>query len=127
MGKDAPTLEEVAAFLEAAASCDPRDHALACLLALNGLAMQAVCAARVADLHDEEGARTLSVSLMGGPPTAVPLAPRTAAAIDAYLEGRTEGPLLLADDGSALQRHAAARIVRQVVHAAGLDYRLDRF
>lgn len=127
MGKDAPTLEEVAAFLEAAASCGPRDHALACLLALNGLEMQAVCAARVADLHDEAGRRTLSVSLTGGTPTAVPLAPRTAAAIDDHLEGRTEGPLLLADDGAALQRHAAAQIVRQIVHAAGLDYRLGRF
>jgi integrase/recombinase XerD len=127
MGKDAPTLEEVAAFLEAAASRGPRDHALACLLALNGLSMQAVCAAQVASLHEEKGTRTLSVSLTGGPPIPVPLAPRTATAIDDYLEDRTDGPLLLADDGSALQRFDAARIVRQIVHTAGLDHRLGRF
>ena len=47
MGKDAPTLEETAAFHEAAPAAGPRDHALACLLTLNGLEFAAICSATV--------------------------------------------------------------------------------
>jgi integrase len=128
MGKDSPQLVEVAAFLEAAEEASARDHALACLLALNGLSIQAVCGASVESLRQlADGTRTLAVSLTGGPPTPIPLAPRTAGAIDEHLAGRTQGPLLLDDAGTALQGHAAAAIVRRIVHAAGLDYRLGRF
>ncbi|HUR85488.1 MAG TPA: hypothetical protein VMY78_09095 [Solirubrobacteraceae bacterium] len=128
MGKNSPELVEVAAFLEAAEEAGARDHALACLLALNGLSIRAVCGASVDGLGQlADGTRTLAVSLTGGPPTPIPIAPRTAGAIDEHLDGRTKGPLLLNDDGMPLQGHAAAAIVRRIVHAAGLDYRLGRF
>jgi integrase len=124
VGKNSPTLEETAAFLEAAQRSGPRDHALACLLALNGLSMHAVCSAQVSSLGAAGDRRTLSVSLTGGSKTAIPLAPRTADAIDEQLDGRGDGPLLLADDGRPLAGHDAARIVRRIVHDAGLEYRL---
>jgi integrase/recombinase XerD len=128
MGKNAPELVEIAAFLEAAEEASARDHALACLLALNGLSIQAVCGATVAGLRRlADGTTTLAVSLTGGPPRSIPIAPRTAGAIQRHLDGRQEGPLLLDDDGGPLQAHAAAAIVRRIVHAAGLDYRLGRF
>ena len=128
MGKNAPELVEVAAFLEAAEQAGARDHTLACLLALNGLSVQAVCGATAAGLrHLADGTPTLAVSLTGGPPTPIPIAPRTAAAIDEYLDGREQGPLLLGDDGTPLRAPAAALIARRIVHAAGLDYRLGRF
>jgi hypothetical protein len=46
----------------------------------------------------------------------IPLAPRTARAIDE----RTSGPLFLAGDGRRLDRHGAARIVRRVTRCAGI-------
>jgi integrase len=128
MGKNAPELVEVAAFLEAAEQSGARDHALACLLALNGLSAQAACGATVEGLRRlADGTTTLAVSLTGGPPTPIPIAPRTAAAIDEHLDGRNAGPLLHADDGTPLQAPAAGLIVRRIVQAAGLDYRLGRF
>ena len=124
MGKNAPTLPETAAFLEAAQAAGPRDHALACLMALNGLPLEAVCAAEVADLRDDGSGMLLAVSLTGGPPVTVPLPPRTVHAIEDHLEDRDEGPLLLADDGSPLGLGAAHGIVRRLVRAAGLGHRL---
>lgn len=127
MGKNSPSLPEVAAFLEAAQSAGPREHALACLLALNGLPMHAVCRARVSDLVDDHGQRAwVSVSLTGGRPTPIPLDPRTARAIEEYLDGRCEGPLLLSEDETRpLDQREASTVVRRIVRAAGLAYRLD--
>ena len=49
----------------------------------------------------------------------IPLAPRTARAIDLAVDERTEGPLFLTVDGRRLDRHGAARIVRRVTRRAG--------
>jgi integrase/recombinase XerD len=58
------------------------------------------------------------------PPSAkvvtIPLAPRTARAIDLAVGERTEGPLFNAADGRRLDRHGAARIVRRVTCRAGI-------
>jgi hypothetical protein len=50
----------------------------------------------------------------------IPLAPRTARAIDLAIGERTEGPLFTAADGRRLDRHGAARIVRRVTRRAGI-------
>jgi integrase len=50
----------------------------------------------------------------------VPLAPRTARAIDLAVGERTEGPLFLAADGRRLDRHGAGRIVRRTARRAGI-------
>ncbi len=50
----------------------------------------------------------------------IPLAPRTARAIDLAIGERTEGPVFLADDGRRLDRHGAGRIVRKVAHRAAI-------
>lgn len=50
----------------------------------------------------------------------IPLAPRTARAIDLVIGERTEGPLFSTADGRRLDRHGAARIVRQVTRRAGI-------
>jgi hypothetical protein len=52
--------------------------------------------------------------------TAVPLAPRTARAIDLAIGERTEGPVFLAKDGRRLDRHGAGRVVRQIARRAGV-------
>jgi len=46
---------------------------------------------------------------MGGKVVTIPLAPRTARAIDLAVGERSEGPVFLAADGRRLDRHGAAR------------------
>jgi integrase/recombinase XerD len=100
VARDSQTLgldrEEAVRFLAAAQATSPRDHALACLLTLNGCGRQ------------------------GRQRTLVPLAPPTVRAIDAALGGRTQGPLLVSNSGGRLDRHDAARIVARLARRAGL-------
>ena len=50
----------------------------------------------------------------------IPLAPRTARAIDLAIGERTGGPMFLAADGRRLDRHGAGRIVRKTARRAGI-------
>ena len=49
----------------------------------------------------------------------IPLAPRTARAIDLAISERAGGPVFLATDGRRLDRHGAGRVVRKVARRAG--------
>ena len=60
------------------------------------------------------------VTRKGGKVVTVPLAPRTARAIDLAVGERSEGPVFLSADGRRLDRHGAGRIVRRVAHRAGI-------
>jgi site-specific recombinase XerD len=126
---DSPTLgldrEEARGFLAAAEVAGARDHALACLLLLNGLRVSEACAAAVADLGDERGHRVLRVLRKGGRREDVPLAPRTVQAIQAHLGERDSGRLLRANDGGELDRHDATRIIRRLATAAGIRKRVS--
>jgi len=51
----------------------------------------------------------------------IPLAPRTARAIDLAIGERVEGPIFLAVNGDRLDRHAAWRIVRRLARKAGIN------
>lgn len=129
VSKDSPTLgldrQEAAEFLDAAAT-DLLDHAVACLLMLNGLRVSEACGLDVQDLAVDQGHRVLTVRGKGGRVDVAPLAPRTAAALDAYLDGRQVGPLLLDRAGAdRLDRHDAARIVARVARAAGIRKRIS--
>ncbi len=50
----------------------------------------------------------------------IPLAPRTARAIDLAIGERTDGPVFLTGDGRRLDRHDAGRVVRKVARRAGI-------
>jgi integrase len=60
------------------------------------------------------------MTLSGGKVVTVPLAPRTARAIDLAIGERSEGPVFLAADGGRLDRHGAGRMVRRVARRAGI-------
>jgi site-specific recombinase XerD len=60
------------------------------------------------------------ITRKGGKVVTIPLAPRTARAIDLAVGDRSEGPVFLAADGRRLDRHGAARIVRRAAHRAGI-------
>ena len=82
--------------------------------------MSEATGADIEHLGLERGHRTLVITGKGGKVVTIPLAPRTARAIDLATGERSEGPLFLAGDGSRPDRHGAARIVRRVTRRAGI-------
>jgi integrase len=80
--------------------------------------------ADIGDLGLERGHRTLKIHRKGGKVVTVPLAPRTARALDLCVGERAAGPVFMAADGSRLDRHAAARVVRRLARRAGIPKRV---
>jgi integrase/recombinase XerD len=107
-------------MLVAAGLGPAQEHALISLLALNGLRVSEATGANLQALGTERGHRTLTITRKGGKVVTIPLAPRTARAIDLAIGERCEGPLFLLADGRPLDRHGAARIVRRVARRAGI-------
>jgi site-specific recombinase XerD len=93
---------ELGAMLVAAGLAGARDHALISLLALNGLRVSEAIGAKIEDLALERGHRTLTVLCKGGKTVVMPLAPRTARAIDLVVGERFEGTILYSNDGGSL-------------------------
>ena len=111
---------EMGALLVAAGLGPPCEHALISLLALNGLRVSEATGADIEQLGLERGHRTLTIIRKGGKVVTLPLAPRTARAIDLAVGERTDGPVFLAADGRRLDRHGAGRIVRRITRQAGI-------
>ena len=111
---------ELGALLVAAGLGPPAEHALISLLALNGLRVSEAAGADIEQLGLERGHRTLTITRKGGKVVTIPLAPRTARAIDLAISERTGGPVFLSADGRRLDRHGAGRIVRKVARRAGI-------
>ena len=86
----------------------------------NGLRVSEATGADIEHLGMERGHRTLTITRKGGKVVTIPLAPRTARAIDLAIGERTGGPVFLAGDGRRLDRHGAGRIVRKVACRAGI-------
>jgi integrase/recombinase XerD len=112
---------ELGALLVAAGLGHPTEHALISLLALNGLRVSEATGANIEALGVERGHRTLVITRKGGKVATIPLAPRTARALDLAVGERAEGPIFRTPDGQRLDRHGAARIVRRAAHRAGIS------
>ena len=111
---------ELGALLIAAGLGPPGEHALISLLALNGLRVSEATSADIEHLGLERGHRTLTITRKGGKVVTIPLAPRTARAIDLATGERTGGPVFLAADGRRQDRHGAGRIARKTARRAGI-------
>jgi len=117
---------ELGMFLVQAGLAGGRDHGLACLLALNGLRISEALNADIEHLGLERGHRTLTITRKGGKIVTIPLAPRTARAIDLCVSEREEGPIFLNHDGTRrLDRHAATRIVKRLARRGGIDKKIS--
>src|SRR6266571_1779278 len=111
---------EAGALLVAAGLGTPAEHALISLLALNGLRVSEATGADITALGTERGHRTLAITRKGGKKAVIPLAPRTARAIDLAIGERCDGPIFVTAARERLDRHGAGRIVRRVARRAGL-------
>jgi integrase/recombinase XerD len=112
---------EVGALLVAAGLASASEHALVSLLAINGLRVSEALGADIDALGRERGHRTLTVLRKGGKVVTIPLAPRTARAIDLAIGERVVGPIFLGRNGERLDRHGAWRIVRRLARKAGIN------
>jgi integrase len=110
---------EVGALLVAAGLGPAIEHALISVLAPNGLRVSEATGANSEALGLERGHRTLTILRKGSKIVTIPLAPRTARAIDLVGE-RSQGPIFTGADRARLDRHGAARIVRRVARRAGI-------
>jgi integrase/recombinase XerD len=90
------------------------------LLAFNGLRVSEATGASIENLGVERGHRTLVIARKGGKVVTIPLAPRTARAIDLAVGERVEGPIFLNADGQRLDRHGVAPVVRRLARQAGI-------
>jgi integrase len=115
---------ELGALLAAAGLGPPAEHALISLLALNGLRVSEATGADIEALGLERRHRTLVITRKGGKVVTIPLAPRTARAIDLAIRERAEGPIFLAADDRRLDRHGAGRMVRRIARRAGIGKRV---
>ncbi len=115
---------EARALLAAASTSSATDHALACLLLLNGLRVSEATNAQITDLGAETGHDILRISAKGNVKRVVPLAPRTRDAVAAAVGDRRSGPILSAD-GRPLDRHRAARAVARLARSAGVSKRIS--
>ncbi len=95
------------------------------LLALNGLRISEALGANIEQLGLERGHRTLVVHRKGGKTVTIPLAPRTARALDLAIGERIEGPLFVGANGDRMTRDAAARMVRRIAKAADISKRIE--
>jgi integrase/recombinase XerD len=116
---------EVGALLVAAGLGTAAEHALISLLAINGLRTSEALGADIGQLGIERGHRTLTVLRKGGKIVTIPLAPRTARAIDLAVGERLTGPIFLPGDGQRMDRHAAGGIMRRVAKRAGLEKKIS--
>jgi len=110
--------DELSALVVAAQADSPRSRALVLLLGLNGLRISEVLSANVGDLDAERGHRVLRVTRKGGKQATIPLAPRTAEAVDVYVGDRTAGPLFVTATGKRWQRSEAWRTLRRLARDA---------
>ena len=109
---------ELSALVAAAEVDGPRSLVVVLLLGLNGLRVSEVAGARAEHLSSERGHRVLVITRKGGRTARVPLAPRTATAVQTYLAGRTHGPLLVTRTGAGMDRHAVWRLLRRLARDA---------
>jgi integrase/recombinase XerD len=88
-----PRVDELGALLVAAGPGTAGEHALISLLVLNGLRVWEATGADIGHLGLERGNRTLTITRKGGMIVTIPLAARTARALDLAIGERTEGPV----------------------------------
>ena len=110
--------KELSALIRVAEGDSPRSLALVLLLGLNGLRITEALGSDVTDLGTERGHRILRVKRKGGKTATVPLAPRTADAVDAYMADRTTGPLFVTRTGERWHRTEAWRVLRRLAKVA---------
>lgn len=119
---------EAARFIAASEKTRPpfraRDHALACVLVLNGLRVSEVCNLNIETMSHVRGHQTIVVNGKGGKVATAPLAPLTYWALVNYIGDRTSGPVFLGQQGERLCAAIVRRRVVAIAKAANISKHL---
>lgn len=91
-----------------------RTVALIALLLTCALRVSEATGADVEDLTADDGLRVLIVRGKGGKIRTLPIASTVGDALDAYLDGRTSGPLFVTQSGGRLDQAAVWRLVQRL-------------
>ena len=117
---------ELLTILDVAQKTHPRDHALVCILGLNGIRIGELVVMNIDDLTRQGGYWTLKVQReKDGETPLIPLSPRTSFAVEQMIFGRSSGPLFLNREGNRLDKAGANRIVKRLVKEAGITKRIS--
>lgn len=103
---------EAITLLDAAQQHSPRTHTIIALLLYCGLRVSELINATTTDLTRERGHRVLTITRKGGNRQKMVLPPPAADALDTYLNGRTDGPLIRTATGRPMDRQAIWRLLR---------------
>ncbi len=112
------TRDEMRRLILSSRQDGPRSEALMHLLTLNGLRITEALSRNVEDLDYDQGHRILRLDRKGGKRAKAPLTPAAVRALEAYLAGRTTGPLFTTTTSRRLDRTSAYRIVRRLAQRA---------
>jgi integrase/recombinase XerD len=99
------TPDQLKRLLTAADAHSLRSAALVALLVFSGLRISEALGADVRDYSHDAGHRVLKVRRKGNKAGGVALVPPVVRALDAYLEGRSTGPIFLAKPGMYRERN----------------------
>lgn len=113
---------EARTVIRAAGEFGLRELAVVSVLMFTGIRRAELASADVEDLGHDRGHFTLDVDRKGGARQRVPVVPAALAALEAYLAGRTSGPLIMAPTGRRVSGDQVYRIVRKVAVAAGIPH-----
>jgi len=102
-----------------------RDHALACILVLNGLRVSGLCDLNIETMNHERGHQTIVVTTKGSRIQTIPMAPMTYWALMAYIGERTHGPVFLGANGKRITRETVRHRVQAITRKAGINKRLS--
>lgn len=104
----------------------PQEHAILCILGLNGLRVGEVCAIEITDLGREAGYHTVKIIREKSHEAAqIPLAPRTSHAVEQSAWGRSTGPLFMLRNEKQIDRRGVDRIVKRYAKKAGITKRIS--
>jgi site-specific recombinase XerD len=108
-------LDQALEVLAAAERVGGRDAAVVLLLAWTGMRAAELRACEVGDLGQERGERTITVTRKGGKRQALMLYRDAWVALSAYLDGRTEGPLIVGSRGGPISRYEVGLTLDRIV------------
>lgn len=115
------TRPEFANLLNACEEASPRDHALICLMGLNGMRVSEVAGIDVEHVFRHQGSLVVKILRKGGKSQLVPMVARTAWQVELTIDGRTEGPVFVSRGGTRMDRRSIGRVVRRLTLEAGIS------
>ena len=117
---------ELGRIIEDASTRRVRDEALFCLLGYNGLRVAELVGIDIEHLNREKGFTTVKIIRKGGAMQVLPLAQRTAWAVQRLVGDRTEGPLFtsLWKPSERMDRNDVGRLVKTYCKRAGITKRI---